>query len=139
MSGMSRANGESAMNCYLCFRETGSATHPAVAICQHCGVGMCEFHLVAPLGWQHVSPVGMAGAFSVRRLMCSHCYGVAFLPSRTHKPAQPKKGQGGKERGSSGQWWKWLWKQRPSRSSELPQSEEAVAFVENYLKRQRSG
>jgi len=127
------------MNCYLCIIQSGSATRPAVAICQHCGVGMCEFHLVAPQGGQLVSPGGMAGAFSMRRLMCSHCYNVAFPPSRTHKPAQPEKGQSGKERRSSGQWWRWLWKQRPSRFSELPQSEEAIALVENYLKRQRSG
>jgi len=127
------------MNCYLCLIEPGSATRSAVAICQHCGAGMCEIHLVASQRQPFVSQAGMAGAFPTRGLMCSQCYGCAFPSSRLHKPIQPEKRQDEKEKGSRGRWWRWLRRHHSTQSLELPRSEEAVALVEDYLKRQRGG
>ncbi len=33
------------MNCYICLLETGCESRPALAICQHCGAGMCREHI----------------------------------------------------------------------------------------------
>jgi hypothetical protein len=127
------------MNCYLCLLESGSAAHPAVAVCQCCGAAMCETHLVDPQKGSFVSPGGMSGFYSMRRLICSLCYDAAFPSKRPHRPAQPEKDQDGEEGGWRGRWWRWLRGHRPSRSSALPPSQEAITLVEDFLKRQRSG
>lgn len=50
------------MNCYVC--ATASRTEPAVAICRHCGAGLCLEHMREAAAWS--GPGGMAA------LGCEH-------------------------------------------------------------------
>lgn len=126
------------MNCYLCLMETRCASCPAFAICQHCGAGMCEKHLVEVKTTPLVGMAGMMYANSQHSLICWHCYNTAFLSTPGHRSRRtgnetdtPKK---------EGAWWKgwfqsvWLWS-RPQ--SIVPNEEEAVATVEQFLKQRR--
>lgn len=123
---------EHGMNCYICLIKTGHPSRPAFAICQRCGAGMCEDHLItvttAPL-------VGLAGDTATcprRSLICSLC-GMKKLPSP--QPAEHQR-MGQVKRGvmSLYHWWRGLTHQQ---SDALPGEEDAVAFVEQWLKRQR--
>ncbi len=119
------------MNCYLCQVETGNAFHPALAICQRCGAGICGEHLVESV----VTPViGLAGD-SRSILICCRC--SAFSPRQARLPESRKqvKGRDGQGRASGWSWLRWL---RRRRLSTLPNPEEAVAAVERFLHRQRS-
>lgn len=118
------------MNCFMCLVETGCASHPAFAICQKCGVGICEKHLV-----ELITPplVGLgasnSGAYQYN-MVCCRCYKpiapiVRRLSPQPHMRKQDKPGWN---------WWNLL---RRHRRSELPNSEDAVATVEIFLKRQR--
>lgn len=45
------------MNCYVCATQDG--VEPAVAICRHCGAGLCLEHTRKAAAWP--GPGGMAG------------------------------------------------------------------------------
>jgi hypothetical protein len=108
------------MNCYVCRVETGCESHPALAICQRCGAGICGLHLVELT----VTPVvGLAGD---RRsiLVCCRCSQTQLYQQKVVKE-QEKQGK------TSGcRWWQRF---RRSRPSALPTPEEAVAAVEQFL------
>ena len=46
------------MNCYVCATGGRAQTEPAVAICKHCGAGLCPKHVRDAAAW--VGPGGMA-------------------------------------------------------------------------------
>ena len=50
------------MNCYVCATDSRTRTEPAVAICKHCGAGLCLRHVRQGATW-----VGPAAAFG-----CAH-------------------------------------------------------------------
>ncbi|HZT99294.1 MAG TPA: hypothetical protein VFA10_06515 [Ktedonobacteraceae bacterium] len=123
------------MNCYLCRIEAHCSSHPALALCQQCGVGICEEHLVELF----VRPiVGLAGdnrTLPRYTFICCRCYRSAVSPTR---PASSQEQTSRiKKQGTSPwwRWWSWLWHRR---QPVLPKPEEAVADVERFLKRQRS-
>lgn len=114
------------MNCYLCYQDIGYATHPALGICQMCGAGVCERHLV-PVTSHTV--IGMAGRSSSGRVLyCSHCLEeIGKARSSLNRGALPK--EPGTQKTTS--WWRrWTW-QRPR---PLPEPKEAVAIVEHFLR-----
>ncbi len=118
---------KSIMNCYHCWLETQSSFSPALGVCQRCGAGSCEQHLV-----QVVSrPVSGMGTMmhAGRRLLCSRCYEESVSPASSQR--QQKK-QAGLSRPT---WWKWF---RSGSQDDLPEPGEAVAFVERLLKRQQT-
>jgi hypothetical protein len=117
------------MNCYLCLVETQCASHPAFALCQQCGAGMCEKHLIE-LG---VRPAGGGMISAGYRLLCHRCYRTA-VPSVRPLQAQQRSQQRERGRSPGLRWWLWHWPHQPSA---LPQPEEAVAAVERFLQRQR--
>lgn len=119
------------MNCYICLVETGNESHPALAVCQRCGAGVCRVHLIE---LAVIPTVGLAG--ETRSILiccrCSPCTPPAARPSRSGKQV---KGLGEHSRTSGRNWWNWLpWRRR----SELPEPQEAVATVERFLKHQRN-
>lgn len=124
------------MNCYLCLMEASCASRPAFAICQRCGAGMCEKHLVE----MKVTPVvGMGGtlyATASHRLICWNCYHAAFLTAAAQQPRRT--GNAADTSKKSVAWWKY-WCQRlwHHPQSTLPDEQEAVATVEQFLKHQR--
>ncbi len=117
------------MNCYVCLVETGNTTCSAFAVCQCCGAGACEIHLVA----YAVGPIiGMAGGTTDvqrRRILCVYCADKS-LP--TARPQQFGKQQG---EGRGKRWWQWFERKR---QVELPDAQEAIADVERFLKQGRS-
>ena|SRR5713101_7584467 len=119
------------MNCYVCRVETGCESHPALAICQRCGAGICGAHLVELT----VTPaVGLAGD-SRSILVCCRC-----SPPPLHREKGAERRQHVKERDEQSKtpgrnWWHRLWQGRPSA---LPTPEEAVAAVERFLSRKSS-
>lgn len=118
------------MNCYLCRVETGNTFHPALAICQRCGAGICAEHLV-----EVATPViGLAGE-SRSILICCRC--STSPPRQPGLPGsrKPVKERDGQSKTSGWNWWHWLWRRQPSA---LPNPEEAVAAVERFLNHQRS-
>jgi hypothetical protein len=132
------------MNCYMCLMETQCSSRPAIAICQHCGAGICEKHLVEVKTTPLAGMAGMIYGPSQHRLICWNCYNTAFLPAPGHHPRRT-----GNETGTAkkeGGWWKcWfqrfrLWSRPQSvvpNEAILPDEEEAVATVEQFLKQQR--
>lgn len=117
------------MKCYLCFLQTGQVTREALGICQICGAGCCEHHLITIIS----DPVvGMAGMTQkIRQLRCSLCH--EGIVSRFQPPAAI-----GHRKEHSGQsptfWWKWLSRRR---QRVLPSAEEAIALAEQFLKHDR--
>ena len=69
--GRETSEGEVLVNCFVC--RTKGATESAVAVCQHCSVGLCESHLAEA---QKPGPGGM-------RYTCAH-----ELPSAVPEKAQ---------------------------------------------------
>lgn len=124
-----RDGGEEHMNCYLCFLHTGQSTREALGICQLCGAGCCEHHLLTIIS----NPVvGMAGMPLQRRQMrCSLCQEEIIARSRPHAPPVSRKEHADQ---SPTVWWRWLSRRR---QSALPESEEAIALVERFLKHDR--
>jgi hypothetical protein len=114
------------MNCYICLVETGCESRPALAICQHCGAGMCRTHLKESV----VTPiVGLAGeARSI--LVCCRC---SPLPLKKGSDSSKRLKEQGRPLGRN--WWGQLWRHQPSA---LPEPTEAVAAVERFLNNQRS-
>jgi hypothetical protein len=113
------------MKCYLCLVKTGDASRDACASCQHCGAGVCDSHLVSVQ--RHP---GMAGG-GKRSLICSQC-SSADSPVR---PCSDLGQQGRREMKRGYSWWTWL---RRKRVAVLPEPEEAIATIEQFLK-QRHG
>jgi hypothetical protein len=112
------------MKCYLCLVRTGDASRDAFAICQRCGAGVCDIHLV---------PVqrlpGMAGGGN-RSLICSQCSYAGSSVS----PCSDL-GQGVRQEMKAGHsWWTWF---RRKRVAVLPEPEEAIVTVERFLKQKR--
>ena len=132
------------MNCYICLTETQCSSRPAFAICQQCGAGVCEKHLVE---MKATPPVGMAGmlyATSQHRLICWNCYHAAFLTTAGYRPRRTGKKTDTSKKESA--WWKcwfqklWHWHRPDAIAPDeaiLPNKKEAVATVEQFLKQQR--
>ena len=122
------------MNCYVCLVETGCESHPALAVCQRCGAGMCRTHLVESV----VTPVaGLAGE-SRSVLMCCRCALTPKLSSACVASPKQTKRRTGESRTWLWHWWNQLWRRQKRRLSDLPQPEEAVAAVEHFLKGQQN-
>ncbi len=128
-SSLTRLKWSKAMNCYVCLVETGYATRSAFAVCQCCGAGACDIHLVA----YAVGPViGMGGGTTGvqrRRILCVHC-ADSSLPATSPGRFPKQQGEGRRKR-----WWKWFERKRQER---LPDAQEAIADVERFLKQGRS-
>ncbi|MHB8595686.1 MAG: DUF2180 family protein [Ktedonobacteraceae bacterium] len=126
------------MNCYLCLMESRCASRPAFAICQRCGAGMCEKHLVEVKTTPLVGMAGMIYASSQHRLICWNCYHTTSFTTAGHRPRRTIHETGTLKKDKT--WWKgwfqrfWLWS-RPQ--SIVSDEEEAVATVEQFLKQQR--
>ena len=119
------------MNCYVCLVETGCESRPALAICQRCGAGMCQAHLVESV----VTPVvGLAGD-TRSLLICCRCAPSPPHPATRAAPRKRGEEQDGQDRTAGWHWWRRL---RRRRSSTLPRSEEAVAAVERFLNNPRN-
>ena len=119
------------MNCYLCFLETHNPSRPAFGICHTCGVGICECHLIV-VTVQSIS--GMATQIlPSRRLYCSHCHKEEPI-SRDPSPTIPRTPQEQRSRSSWRGWWQRL---NGKREYALPEPEEAITLVEQYLKQQQ--
>ncbi len=117
------------MNCYICYRETGTAFRPALGICHLCGAGCCEHHLI---GIVSTPVVGMAGMIPQKRqLRCSQCHEEIISGPRPHAPIRT-----GQERSP---WSMACWLQQLTRQRQpvLPSAEEAVTLVERFLKLDR--
>jgi len=113
------------MNCYLCLVETAGLSRPACGVCQHCGAGICERHLVVV---QY--PLGMAGGRR-RTLVCASCSRAGEPPSTQRRGGTQ---QHQKEQEVS---TRWIWFHRRKQTSALPEPAQVVVAVEQFLKQQR--
>jgi hypothetical protein len=124
------------MNCYQCLVEMGYAHQPAFALCQRCGAGVCDQHLVEVT---LMSIAGMAGSGRHRHsLLCHRCHQSAQAsPQPTQPHATFSLAEPHEQKSLSLPWniWKRL---RGKHHSELPTSQEVVEAAELFLKRQRS-
>ncbi len=114
------------MNCYICCIETGCESRPAVAICQHCGAGMCREHLVETIVPQIANPGSRA------KLVCCRCHTSTVhsaRPTRSCKQTKVPEGRGMTSR--------WNWLRRFGRSA-LPDPKDAVVAVEHFLNQRRN-
>jgi hypothetical protein len=118
------------MNCYICREEIGNCSRPALAICQSCGAGMCESHVVERTP---VPAMGMAGT-SRCLLICSRCHHVLSQARGPHS-GKPTKEKRVSDTPAERPWWKRGWR---GRSSELPEPDAAVKAVERFLHLERS-
>lgn len=114
------------MNCYLCYKEAGNATNPALGFCQRCGAGICERHLVLVTS----QPAGGMNGLTprMRSLQCVHCLEIG-KPARhaSHRFPQSQEPFLRKVR----TWWR-------NATRPLPEPQEAVAMVERYLKQREN-
>lgn len=117
------------MNCYLCRIEAGNGFRPALAICQRCGAGVCEAHLVEST---RTPVVGLAGASNA--VICSRC-SAPFSQQRSREARKSPRAEVAWSRSPLKILWHWLFRRCPS---ELPEPAEAVKEVERFLHRQRS-
>jgi hypothetical protein len=117
------------MNCYVCRVETGNGSHPALAICQRCGAGVCGAHVVEI---KLISTAGMAGATKFL-LICSRCYG-ALSQERLPHSKKPMKEKSASDKTPRRRWWNSFWRGHPLESM-VPA--EAVKEVERFLRQQR--
>jgi hypothetical protein len=118
------------MNCYACLVETGYDDQPAHAICKQCGAGICRTHLVDVTQNPPTGTIGInAGPRS--RVLCLRCYRAIF-PSSSSPRA---KGYSKSRKADNQRWWDRLWHRQ--QSTTLPDAQDAVAAVEQFLK-QRS-
>jgi len=111
----------------------GYAHQPAFALCQRCGAGVCDQHLVEVT---LTSIAGMGGSGRHRHsLLCLRCHQLAHAAPQLAPPLSPAEER--KQKISSVPWnvWKRL---RGKHDSELPASQEVVEAAELFLKRQRS-
>jgi hypothetical protein len=117
------------MNCYVCRVETGNGSHPALAICQRCGAGVCDTHVVEI---KMISTAGMAGAIS-SLLICCRCY-AALSPERLSRTKKPTAEKSASEKATRKRWWNHFWR---GHSAEPMEPAEAVKEVERFLRHQR--
>lgn len=117
------------MNCYVCRVETGDGSHPALALCQRCGAGVCDTHVVEI---KMISTAGMAGA-TRSLLICSRCY-AALSPARLPRTKKPATEKSVSDKAPRKRWWNSFWR---SRSAEPMEPAEAVKEVERFLRQQR--
>lgn len=117
------------MNCYLCHCETSNQYRAALAVCQLCGGGVCEEHLIRVKSVQLIGMAGSGGEKSV--LICCHC----FASSSPTSFSQPGKRVRVRCEWKGVSWWGWL---RRLRSPALPSPGEAVSIVEQFLHHERS-
>ncbi len=120
------------MNCYVCRVETGNCSHPALAICQRCGAGVCDAHVVEV---KVIAATGLAG--SARYLLiCSRCYAALSQERspRTKKPAQEKSTPA---QPAGKHWWNRLRRNRSKEETGQMEPAEAVKEVERFLQQQR--
>lgn len=112
------------MNCYLCQIQSGNTLRPALAVCQYCGVGVCEEHLIEMRAAQTAGMAGNGG--KTASVICCRCYTAAVSKRRplARRPAKTRYEW-------KGAWW-WGWFRRQP-ISDLPTPEEAVAAVEQFL------
>jgi hypothetical protein len=60
------------MECFDC--ATAGRTRTAVAVCHHCGAGLCGDHVrVVPDTVHHLSGTGVSTAQPARRIACRTC------------------------------------------------------------------
>ena len=123
------------MNCYLCLQEMHGVSRPALALCQRCGAGMCQDHLVELLARPVVGPAGDSSASPRYTLVCCRCYRSAIPPTRLACSQRQTREHGEQETSSGWRWWQQLWRRR---QPALPTPEEAVTTVEIFLKYERS-
>lgn len=116
------------MNCYLCRIEAGNGFRPALAICQRCGIGVCEAHLVEST---RMPVVGLAGASNA--VICSRC-SAPFSQQRSHEARKSTGEKNAWSRSPLKILWDWLFRRGPS---ELPEPAEVVKEVERFLHSQR--
>ncbi len=119
------------MNCYVCQVETGNCSHPALAICQRCGAGVCDAHVVEI---KMIAATGMAGTARYL-LICSRCYaGLSQERSpRSRRPAQEKDAPA---KPAGKHWWN-RFRQSRSKEAEPMEPAEVVKEVERFLQQQR--
>jgi len=118
------------MNCYQCLAEAGDRYHPAFAVCQRCGAGVCEVHLVKLATAPAAGLAGNPGCM----LICSRCN----EPLPLKKPSDAVKSMKFQSRMRNfvrKGLWRWLSGQQ---SSALPEPDQAVKAVEQFLHRQRN-
>ncbi len=116
------------MNCYVCLVSSSGEQKAACAICQRCGAGLCEKHLITHCS---TSPMGMGGNGNPRYLLvCQRCSpdrgGMVQSPQPALSQYRPKLV-------SHRHWWQRVQRKQP----DLPDSQEAIAGVEQFLKKQR--
>ena len=117
------------MNCYQCQKEMNCEGRSVCAVCQHCGAAMCDRHLVTT---QPI--VGMASGGS-HALICTQCHGLSAPFSKASSTQQHQ------QPASTPQWLRTrlfcgIWWFRKNKDVTLPEPEQAVALVEQFLKRQ---
>lgn len=117
------------MNCYLCRIEAGNGFRPALAICQRCGAGVCEAHLVESTGMPIVGLAGIGYA-----IICSRC-SAPFSQQRSREGRKSTREEKAWSRSPIKMLWSWLSRRGPS---ELPKPTEIVKEVELFLHRQRT-
>ena len=121
------------MNCYLCLQEMHNVLRPALALCQRCGAGVCEEHLVELLTRPVVGMAGDSSASPRYTLICRRCYRSASPPTSLACPQKQRREHGERGTLSGGNWWQWFWRRR---QSVLPSPQEAVTTVELFLKQE---
>ena len=119
------------MNCYVCRVETGNSVHPALAICQRCGAGVCDAHVVEI---KMMEAIGLAGA-SRFLLICSRCY-AALSQKRLPHAKKPTGEKSAPVKPPGKHWWNRFWQSR-SKEAEPMEPAETVKEVERFLHQQR--
>jgi hypothetical protein len=116
------------MHCYLCLIDGRGEQRSACAICQRCGAGVCEKHLVTQTS---TAPIGMAGNGKPRYLLtCQRCSSdLGGIAQSTRSPGVPHQIPLVDNR----RWWLRPRKKR----TDLPDPQAAIAGVERFLKKQR--
>ena len=112
------------MDCYLCRMEAPNKPGAALVVCQYCGEGICEEHLIK---MQIIGAASMVEEGSQSsRLICFRCY-ASIASKRPSHPGKPVKARY-QWRGAT--WWGWLYRPSP----DLPSPEEAVVAAEQFLR-----
>jgi hypothetical protein len=124
------------MNCYACLVETGDTSQTACAVCKECGAGICHAHAVDVT---HTTPAGSTSMVTAprSRLLCQRCYRSIFPASSSPRAKGYTKGYSESGKLSLWHWWQRLWHRQPATpATTLPNPEEAVSAVEQFLKQQ---
>jgi len=121
------------MHCLSCLLADGGS-QSAVAVCPHCGAGVCQQHLLVLK--RNVPTSGMAVIRHARSFICTDCYQQLYA-----KKALPATMPGTQRAGmfSLSQLWKKLIRGNAVGEDEkqvaerLPEPAEAVAIIERFL------